>query len=347
MLAVVLEQGDQLAVGHIAAGVDRADLGEDGFHVGLGLEQARGLERGGLHVLARGARLSIDRHVDVAGIAGGLEAGGDKAGHDARENQESGAQAAGHPAVRQRPVQAALIVAGQIRRRGRVLARHQEIGRHQGRQETGDGQGEQHRYRHGDAELAEELADHAVQGRHRQEHHHDGEGRGHHRQADGRCALDGRLIGPRPTLDAFLDIFDLDDGVIDQDADHQGQGQQGHHIEAEIEHRHHGEGRDQRQGHGDGRDHGRAPFAQEQQHHQGRQGHALQQHVHRRFVTEAGLFDRRQNLGELDVLVVDLQLLDGLEHGLLDRDVRIALGLGHLEGGHRLAVQQGEAALLG
>ncbi len=41
-------------------------------------------------------------------------------------------------------------------------------------------------------------------------------------------------IGAHARVHPLLDVLDLDDGVVDQDADHQGQGQQGDHVEAEA-----------------------------------------------------------------------------------------------------------------
>jgi hypothetical protein len=176
----------------------------------------------------------------------------------------------------------------------------------------------------------------ALHHRHGGEDHDDGEGRRHDREADGVRPLDGRLIGSSAALDPFLDVLHLDDRVIHQDADHEGERQQGHDVEAEAEQQHRREGRHQRQGHGDGGDDRRAPVPQEQEDHQGGQDHALQEHVHRGLIAAAGLIDRRQHLGEVDVRVRLFELGDRLDHPVLGIHLGGALGLGNLKGGDGL-----------
>ena len=189
--------------------------------------------------------------------------------------------------------------------------RHEEIGRHQRRQQARHQQREQHRDRYREAELAEELAGNARHEDDREEHRGDGEGRRHDGKADLVGALDGGVVGTQATVHALLDVLDLDDGVVDQDADHQGQPQQRHHVQAEPQHAHEEEGRDQRHRHGDGGDQRRAPVAQEDEHDQRRQQHAFQQRVPRGDEAGAGLVHARQDLGDRDAFVLLQQLFDG------------------------------------
>ncbi len=67
------------------------------------------------------------------------------------------------------------------------------------------------------------------------EHCDDSKGAGDDRQADLVGAFQGRLVGTHSDVDAFFDVLDLDNGVVDQDADDEGQSQQGHHVQAETE----------------------------------------------------------------------------------------------------------------
>ena len=75
-------------------------------------------------------------------------------------------------------------------------------------------------------------------------------------------------------LDEAEDVLQHDDGVVDDNAHHQHQGEHGHAVEGEVERLHHAEGGDDGSGDGDrGDDHG-APVAHEQQHHQAGQNAA-------------------------------------------------------------------------
>ncbi len=99
--------------------------------------------------------------------------------------------------------------------------RRQEIGRHQRRHQSGHHEGEDHRNGHRQAEFLEELAgDPAHEGDGR-EHHHDRRGGRHDREPDRVGADEGGAIGGGAALDPLFDILDLDDGVVDQNADDQ------------------------------------------------------------------------------------------------------------------------------
>ncbi len=74
-----------------------------------------------------------------------------------------------------------------------------------------------------------------------------------------------------------MDILDLDDGVVDDDANRQHHRQQRQHVDREAEHPEHGEGRDDRDRNGDGGDQRRAPGTQEHEDHEDDQRHTLGQ----------------------------------------------------------------------
>ncbi len=226
----------------------------------------------------------------------------------------------------------------------RAAGRLQEIGGEQRGQEPRHHQGEDHRHGDRQAELLEELAGDAGDEGHRREHHDDGHGRGHHREPDGIGPDHGGSIGTGAGLHPLLDVLDLDDGVVDQDADHQRQGQKGDDVQAEAHGADHREGRQQRQGHGQGGDQGGAPVAQEQEHHQGGQDHAFDQHVDGGFVALPGLVDGGDHLGEGHLLVLGGESLDRGLDPLLGRDLADQAGLVDREGHGGATVQPGEAA---
>jgi hypothetical protein len=81
-----------------------------------------------------------------------------------------------------------------------------------------------------------------------------------------------------------LDVLDLDDGVVDEDADHEREGQQRHRVEREAHQVHHGVRRDHRQGQCHGGHEGGAPVAQKQEHDEDGQRGALVEQQHRALV---------------------------------------------------------------
>jgi hypothetical protein len=117
-----------------------------------------------------------------------------------------------------------------------------------------------------DRELAEELAGDALDEHARQEH-------GAQHQADRDDGprhlvhrLDGRGARVVAFGDLYFNVFQHDDGVIDDDADGQHQSEQRDVVQAVAERRHDGKGADERHRHVDhGQDHG-SPVLQEQQH---------------------------------------------------------------------------------
>ena len=69
--------------------------------------------------------------------------------------------------------------------------------------------------------------------------------RRHDGQANLFCALNRRLKGMHPLLfHKAVDVFQNDDGVVNHDADHQGQGEHRHLVERIAERGNQREGRD-------------------------------------------------------------------------------------------------------
>ena len=140
--------------------------------------------------------------------------------------------------------------------------------------------------RHGDREFAEQPADDAAHQQQRNEHGDQRDADGHDGEADLARALERRLQGRQAFLDVPIDVLQHHDGVVDHEADRDGQRHQRQIVQAVVEHVHHRRGAEQRQRHGDARNDGRPGVAQEQEdhHHDQRDGeHQREFHVaHRR-----------------------------------------------------------------
>ena len=121
--------------------------------------------------------------------------------------------------------------------------------------EHGDGDGQ--------AELLEVLPGDAAHEADRREHGDDGERDGDDREADLVGGLERGAVGRFAHPHVADDVLDLDDGVVDQDAGDEGDGEQADEVEREAHRVHRPEGRDDRQRQGDGGDQRGAPVAQE------------------------------------------------------------------------------------
>jgi hypothetical protein len=164
---------------------------------------------------------------------------------------------------------------------------------------------------------------------------------GDHREADLVGRLECRPVGRFPHPHVPDDVLDLDDGVVDQDAGDDGDGEKADEVEREAhglhgpERRHHGE----RQG--DGR-YDRCPqVAKEDEDHDDGEDGALHQRLHRRLVDPERIGDGRVDELQLDVRMGAAQLLHlGLD---LAGDRYIARPLAAADGNadDRLAVELG------
>ena len=121
-------------------------------------------------------------------------------------------------------------------------------------------------------EFAEQAPDDAAHEQERNEHRDQRAADREHREADLPRSLDRRLERRHAVLDVAVDVLHHHDGVVDHEADRDGERHQGQVVEAEIEQIHRGARAQQRQRHRDGGDERRPEIAQEQQndhHHEG------------------------------------------------------------------------------
>ena len=134
------------------------------------------------------------------------------------------------------------------------------------RRDEGDGdhQGQQHRDRNGDRDIAEQLAGLEL-------HHQDGykhknrrQRRDEHRAPHLAGALIGGFGSRQAALAQAVDVLQHDDGGIDHHADGEGEAGQGHHIDRAPEERHGDERAYHRNRNRDGDDHRGAERAQKQ-----------------------------------------------------------------------------------
>src|SRR5205085_9611340 len=146
-------------------------------------------------------------------------------------------------------------------------------------------------------------------------------------------------------LDEVEDVFQNDDGVIDDDADAQHQRQHGDVVERQVEVEHQRIGRDDRRRDGDARDQRRAEVADEDQYDQRRKQRPQNQVLLNRF--ERTLDEDRLIAHHLDAEVrrqAALNLAQALLNGINDFDGVGARLLAHLEHDSLLAVQSRDGA---
>ena len=228
-----------------------------------------------------------------------------------------------------------------------IIDRFQQIGRHERRQHARHHQRREHGQRGGPAELLEKASDHAAHESRRQEYRDQCKGGGNHREADLVGGFHCGLIGRLAHAQVADDVLDLDNGIIDQNADHQRQGQQRDDIQRETEGVHADESRNGRQRQRDGGDEGRPPVTQEQPHHQHRQRGTLVQQRHRCVKFLFHRLDEIERLGEDQIRSRFPHLGQYLAHGRPDLHFAGAPAAADFETNHRPAIQQGLHAWLG
>ena len=145
-------------------------------------------------------------------------------------------------------------------------------------QGEGDEEGDQDGEGDGDPELEEEAADDPLHEGHRDEDGDDREGGGQHREPDLARSLPRAAVEVvLPALQVADDVLPDDDGVVDQQADGQGQGHQGHHVERHAQEVHDDEGGDDRDRQGQAGDDRGAPGVEEAEDDEDRQDPAEDQ----------------------------------------------------------------------
>ena len=223
----------------------------------------------------------------------------------------------------------------------------QEVGRQHRRDEARGEQREEHLHRYGDAELLEELpgnTGHEAGGsKDRDDRQRDRD----HGEADFVGGFERRAIGRLAHAHVAHDVLDLDDGVVDQNARRQRDGEERDQVQREAEKVHCPERREDRQRQRDRGDDGGADIAQEQQHDDHRKDCALEQGRDRRIVIALGEVDRGIDQLQIDIGIGDLQRFDPLLHGGGNHHVAGALGALDAERHHRLAVEAGKGPAIG
>src|SRR5882757_7655729 len=124
-----------------------------------------------------------------------------------------------------------------------------------------DGDGE------GDSKLAKQTADYVSHEEQRNQNGDQGDGERNDGEADLLGAFQRGLHRRRAFFDVTRNIFDHDDGVVDDESGGNGEGHQGEVVEAVAEGVHGGEGADEGEGHGDAGDDGRGEASKEEEHH--------------------------------------------------------------------------------
>ena len=252
-----------------------------------------------------------------------------KGGRNARGSATAAAKASKHTdgrtrhqraRMRERPAQHRAIGALQIANQPAFVlveplqARQQVVGHHR-RQRDGDDEACENRDDVGLAERREETAFDAGQREQRHEDEHDDHRRVDDAGADFLAGADddierrARIARLAVLAQAAKDVLDVDDGVIDQLADGDGETAERHGVDGEAERVEDDGGRQDRDGNGRQRDEGRAHIEQEQEQDDGDNRHGLEQDL--LDVADRGFDEVR--LPEDDV--VDL---DALRHGLIE-----------------------------
>ena len=341
-------RGGAAAHERVVAGAAAAHRGVDQLHVLVLLHDLARRLGGGERLLEGAAGRQRHRDLGLAQVVGRDEAGGqqrhqreaaDEEDHRGQHRQDAVPQAPRGPAaIDQQP--ARLVVF--------LLRRLQDVGRHHRRQHARHDQREEDRDRRRPAELHEELARNAGHEGGRQEHRDQREGGGDDRQTDLVGRFHRRLVRRLAHAQVAHDVLDLDDRIVDQDADHQRQAEQRDDVDREAEHVvHHGEGRDDRQRQRGGRHQRGAPVAQEEPDDDDGEDRALVQQVHRADVVLLHRLDEVEGLDELDVGVRLAQPGEFGLHAVVHVDLAGAERAHDLEADHAAAVEQRGAALLG
>ena len=228
-----------------------------------------------------------------------------------------------------------------------ALVALEHIGAHQRREGSRHYQREEDTDAGGDGEALEELPHDARHESRRCEHGQQGRRGRDNRQTDLIGRLDSCRIGRLAVAYVADNVLDLDDGVIDQNADGQRQRQQGHDVQRLAGQVHDPEGRNQRHGHGHRRDQRRPPVAQENEHHQHRQARAQQQGLDRGMEIVDHIRGGGGHLLDGDIVQFRIQGRDLGLAGLIDIELGRFLGAADAEADHLGPVVAGPATRLG
>src|SRR5215831_17281030 len=280
-LVARLEHDEEAAgiggVGAAGAAGERAEAGD----VRIAQQHRAELAQDAHHLLGRGILGGFGKALDHAGVLDREEALRNLKGHDhgqrhgGEENPERDRLVAEHHVERalverQHGIEAGLndaVDAAVVFR----FAMHEARAQHR-RQRERDQRRHRDRGRDGQREFAEHAADDAAHEQERDEHRHQRQADRQHGEADLARALERGLERRGAILDVAVDVLHHHDGVVDDEADGDGERHQRQIVEAEIEHVHRRARAEQREWHGYARNHGCPETAQEQQddqHHEG------------------------------------------------------------------------------
>ncbi len=175
------------------------------------------------------------------------------------------------------------------------------IGSHHRREQARNNQRSENGHGGCNAELAENQARNSAHEGRREEDRDECQGRGNDGKADFIGSFERGLLRRFPHLQVARDILDLDDGIIDEDADHERECKQRHRIEAEIRQVHHKEGRNDRQRQRHGGEEAGPPVAQKEAYDHDGEDRALVEHVHGAVVVLDDRPDGAVGFDDLDI----------------------------------------------
>ena len=261
------------AAGEADDGVDRGVLLDDGDELGELL----------LHELERDALVGLDDAGDPPGIllreealrddAIQIEVQAEHRGEDyhyrSRVLERAGQRSPIEPQHRieealAHPIKPAVALAGFSPQQHRA---HHRRGCERNRQRDQD------RYRDRHRKFAEQSADDAAHQQDRDEHRDQRDAHGEHGEADFVGALQRRFQRRQPALDVAGDVFQHDNGVVDDESGRDRQRHQRQIVEAVADQVHGAERGDQRHRDRDHRNDGRPQVPQEREHHDDHQHH--------------------------------------------------------------------------
>ena len=249
-------------------------------------EEAHGVEDGGVvfddghdllhlvvHGVDAGVLLGADLAVEAAGVLLGEEAFGDGDEEIDVEGEGEAKDEEGEALVVEDPTEASGVLGGETCQVALAHAEEpafadfavglEELGREHGGGGEGDDEGDGDGDGEGDGELAEEAAYDAA---HEQDGDEDRDERGRHGEdgeADFAGAFEGGVEGGEAFFEMAGDVFDDDDGVVDDEAGGDGEGHEAEVVERVAEHVHDAEGAEEGERDGDRGDEGGAGFAEE------------------------------------------------------------------------------------
>ena len=178
-----------------------------------------------------------------------------------------------------------------------------------------------HREDHGFGHRHEQEAGHAIEQQHRHEHDADAQQRHEGRRDDLRRAVEDRIAHVLALFEVPVDVLDRDGGIVDENADRERESAERHHVERLARGRERRDRGQHRERNGGGDDQRRAPAAEEQQDHRGRErggDQAFARHAAHGALDEHGLvahYDEpeRRRQGRLDARQLRLDARDDVE----------------------------------